>query len=119
MRASQTLEKWIFSTLVLGALPAGVFGTDILKTNGFTTCLNNSTITVKNLNVEYNRAAGTVTFDVAGTSSKTQNVTASLTVTAYGKQVYQDAFNPCEKDTLVSQLCPGKTSQHWNTITSY
>lgn len=95
-------------SLLLGALPVGVFGTDILKTAGFTTCLDNSTITVKNLNVEYNRAAGAVTFDVGGTSAKIQNVTASLTVTAYGKQVYQKDFNPCDKDTEVSQLCPSK-----------
>lgn len=107
MRARQTLEKWIVRTLILGALPVGVFGTDILKTQGFTTCLNNSTITVKNLDVEYNRAAGTVTFDVAGTSAKRQNVTASLLVSAYGKEVYKKDFNPCEKDTEVPELCPG------------
>lgn len=95
-------------TLIFGALPAGVFGTDVLRTTGFTTCLQNSTITVTNLNVEYDRVAGAVTFDVAGTSSKQQNVTAALTVTAYGKQVYEKTFNPCDADTKVDQLCPGK-----------
>lgn len=108
MRLRRTLWECIIRTWIFGALPVGVFGTDILKTTGFTTCLDNSTITVTNLNVSYDRVAGAVTFDVAGTSSKRQNVTAALTVTAYGKQVYQKTFNPCDKDTKVDQLCPGK-----------
>lgn len=108
MRLKQTLRDSIVRTLIFGALPVGVFGTDVLKTTGFTTCLANSTITVTNLDVEYDRVAGAVTFDVAGTSSKQQNVTAALTVTAYGKQVYEKKFNPCDKDTKVDQLCPSK-----------
>lgn len=108
MRLRRTLWECIIRTLIFGALPVGVVGTDILKTTGFTTCLDNSTITVTNLNVSYDRVAGAVTFDVAGTSSKRQNVTAALTVTAYGKQVYQKTFNPCDTDTKVDQLCPGK-----------
>ena len=58
------------------------------------------------MNIQYNRQTKQVTFDVAGTSEKEQKVTASLVVTAYGKQVYQKDFNPCDKDTLVQQLCP-------------
>lgn len=108
MKLRRTLRERILGTLIFGALPVGVFGTDVLTTTGFSTCLDNSTITVNNLNVQYDRVAGAVTFDVAGTSSKQQNVTAALTVSAYGKQVYQKTFNPCETDTKVDQLCPGK-----------
>lgn len=108
MRLRQTLRKSIIRTLIFGALPVGVFGTDVLKTTGFTTCLDNSSITVTNLNVAYDRVAGAVTFDVAGTSSKEQNVSAVLTVNAYGKQVYIKEFNPCDTDTKVDQLCPRK-----------
>ncbi len=108
MGIKETLRKCINTALILGALPAGVFGTDVLKTQGFTTCLNNSTITVNNLNIEYNRATGTVTFDVAGSSSKQQNVTAVLTVNAYGKKVYEKSFDPCDPGAKVDQLCPGK-----------
>lgn len=58
------------------------------------------------MNIQYNRATQKVTFDVAGTSTKVQNVTASLTVLAYGQQVYQKDFNPCDSSTPVQQLCP-------------
>lgn len=112
MKSRQMAEKGFLRTLVLGALLVGAFGTDVLKTTGFTTCLDNSTITVNTLNVEYNRAAGAVTFDVGGTSSKVQNVTASLTVSAYGKQFYQKKFNPCDKDTKVDELCPRKAAKY-------
>ena len=94
--------------LVLGALPVRVLGADVLKTSGFTSCLDESAISVNKLHVEYDRAKGTVTFDVGGNSAKVQNVTASLTVSAYGNEVYTKDFNPCDQDTEVAQLCPGK-----------
>lgn len=94
--------------IILSTLPVGVYGTDILKTTGFTTCLDNSTITVTSLNIQFDRATSAIDFDVGGASSKEQNVTASLIVTAYGKQVYKKDFNPCDKDTKVTELCPGE-----------
>ena len=93
--------------LVLGTLPVRVFSADILKTAGFTSCLDDSAITVNKLNIQYDRSNGKVIFDVAGTSAKVQNVTASLTVTAYGKEVYNKDFNPCDESSRVEQLCPG------------
>lgn len=68
--------------------------------------MNDAEITVQNLNIQYDRQTKQVTFDVAGTSAKEQKVTASLHVSAYGKDVYQKEFNPCDKDSLVEQLCP-------------
>ncbi|KAI9878722.1 MAG: hypothetical protein M1830_010682 [Pleopsidium flavum] len=106
MRTLQFHAKSIVGLLALSALPARVLGGDILKTSGFTTCLDKSAITVDKLNVQYDRAGNTVTFDVSGSSAKEQNVTASLIVTAYGKQVYQKNFDPCAEDTKVQQLCP-------------
>jgi hypothetical protein len=92
--------------LLLGTLPLGVLGGDVLQTNGFSTCQANSDIQVNKLNISFNRATKKIDFDVAGTSAKAQNVTASMTVTAYGKQVYQKDFNPCSSDNFVAQLCP-------------
>lgn len=92
---------------MLSALPVRVLCADILKTSGFTSCLDSSDIRVTNLDVEYDRSKGSVKFEVAGTSAKVQNVTASLTVSAYGKEVYTKDFNPCDEDSRVSQLCPG------------
>lgn len=67
-----------------------------------------SDIAVTALDVQYDRTTQQITFNVAGTSSKVENVTAALFVTAYGKQVYQKTFNPCDEGSKVDQLCPGK-----------
>lgn len=108
MRSSKRNAKRVVGLLFFSALPVRVLGGDVLKTSGFTTCLASSTITVDKLDVQYDRSVNTVTFDVSGSSSKEQNVTASLTVTAYGKQIYQKDFDPCAEDTKVQQLCPGR-----------
>lgn len=90
------------STLITSVLAA-----DILKTDGFTKCGNgSSTIDVKNVDVEFDRASNEVIFDVAGTSSEEQEVTAELVVTAYGIEVFSQDFDPCDESTRVDQLCP-------------
>ena len=97
-----------YRLLIFGALLVKVFGADVLKTAGFTTCLANPDIEITGLDVQYDRSASTVSFNVAGTSPKEQKVSAKLIVSAYGKQVYQKEFNPCDNDTKVTQLCPGE-----------
>jgi len=93
--------------ILLSSLPAGVLGGDILSSNGYTTCVDNPDISVNAMNIQFDRSTRTVIFDVSGTSSKVQNVTGSIYVTAYGKQVYSKTnFSPCDPDTYVSQLCP-------------
>ncbi|KAL9580552.1 MAG: hypothetical protein Q9203_006257 [Teloschistes exilis] len=108
--------------LAIGTLPVRVFSTDILKTSGFTSCLDDSAIQVTKLNVQYDRSQGNVVFDIAGSSGKIQNVTASLTVTAYGSKVYTKDFNPCDPATAVAQLCPVPagtfSAQGTQTVTS-
>ena|SRR5947209_1448720 len=98
------------SSLTVLALVAGVLGGDILRTNGFSDCSNNSTITVNNVDLQFDRSTNLLTFDVSGSSAKSQQVTATLTVTAYGVQVYQKSFDPCDASTKVEQLCPCKTT---------
>lgn len=71
-------------------------------------CMADSDITVTALHIQYDRTTQQITFDVAGTSSKVENVTAALYVTAYGKQVYQKSFNPCDEISKVDQLCPSE-----------
>ncbi|KAL1878627.1 hypothetical protein Daus18300_001902 [Diaporthe australafricana] len=78
------------------ALTRGTLAVDVLKTSGFTNCQTDSAIQVNKVDIEYNKAAGTVTFDVSGSSSKEQKVMAKLNVTAYGIDVYSNTFNPCE-----------------------
>jgi hypothetical protein len=95
------------AALAATALTRGAMAVDVLKTSGFTNCHQDSAIQVKKVDIEYNKAAGTVTFDVAGSSSKEQKVMAKLNVTAYGIDVYSNQFNPCDNSTYVEQLCPG------------
>lgn len=80
---------------------------DILQTVGFSNCNTNANITVQRVNIFYNNDNKTVTFDVAGTNTVEQNVTAVLNVTAYGQQIYSNTFDPCDRGTFVTQLCPG------------
>lgn len=85
---------------------SGALGGNVLTTSSFTNCNTNTSITVNNVEISYNQDSSAVTFDVSGTSSMVQNVTATLKVTAYGQDVYSNSFNPCETGTYVAQLCP-------------
>lgn len=93
--------------LVAVACAGVVRAVDILQTTGFSSCGKNAEIQVKKVDIKYNNDNKTVSFDVAGFSTKVQNVTAILNVTAYGNQVYSNTFDPCKSDTFVQQLCPG------------
>lgn len=95
--------------VLLSALPAGVLGADILSTTGFSQCANNPSVKVTNLNVQYNKNTRVIDFDVAGFSKEAQKVKATLIVTAYGKEVYTDSFNPCDRG--MPEMCPGKFSR--------
>ena len=108
MRSRPTSLRWVVNTIILGALSRIALAGDILQTSGFTTCADNTEITVTALNIAFDRSTKQITFDVGGTSAEVQNVTASLIVTAYGNQVYQKDFDPCDDDTKVIELCPGK-----------
>lgn len=109
MRSPLPYSRWIVGIPLLAVLILTVSANDVLKTTGFTTCMADSDITVTALSIEYDRTTQQITFDVAGTSSKVENVTAALYVTAYGKQVYQKTFNPCDDSSKVDQLCPGES----------
>ncbi|KAI1092738.1 TRP-domain-containing protein [Rostrohypoxylon terebratum] len=94
------------AAILATALASGVLGDDLLVTSGFTNCEDDSPIRVQKADISYNNADKTVVFDVVGTSSKQQNVTATLSVTAYGQDVYTNSFNPCEAGSYIQQLCP-------------
>lgn len=59
------------------------------------------------MDATYNRNTREIVFDVAGSSTQSQNVTLDLTVTAYGKEVYTKDFDPCTLN--MAQMCPGNT----------
>ncbi|MCJ1295798.1 hypothetical protein MMC34_007362 [Xylographa carneopallida] len=106
MRGITGLKRNPILFLLAGLSLSNVLAGNVLSSSGFTNCENNATITVNNANVEFDRSSLTVIFDVSGTSSAQQKVIADLTVSAYGNQVYQKTFNPCDAATFVGQLCP-------------
>ncbi|KAK4693955.1 hypothetical protein P7C71_g3539, partial [Lecanoromycetidae sp. Uapishka_2] len=106
MRLGSTPSRWLAGLTMLGALSSTTLANDILQTTGFTTCMNDAQINVNALDIQYDRSTKQITFNVGGSSSKVQNVTASMSVSAYGKQVYQKDFNPCDEATKVEELCP-------------
>ncbi|KAJ5172339.1 hypothetical protein N7492_004932 [Penicillium capsulatum] len=95
----------VWALLGLGLVPQALAG-DSLSTKGFDLCMNGSPIQVKKLDVSYTRSDKHVTFDVAGTNAKEQKVIATLTVTAYGNQIYAREFDPCGSQIHVPKLCP-------------
>ena len=105
MPAVKGIRK-LLSLGLLSILSTGVLAGDILSTNGFSTCTSDPSIKVSALNVQYNRKTRQLVFDVAGASEKAQNVSINMIVSAYGKQVYQDSYNPCTSG--LPEMCPGK-----------
>lgn len=87
--------------------PRQVLGGDILETKGFATCQASNSINISRLQIQYDRSTNNITFDLAGSSDKVQNVTALLTVTAYGRRLDEQSVDPCEKGIM--DLCPGMT----------
>ena len=85
--------------------PWRVLGGDVLATDGFSTCIDNDKIHLTRMHIKYDKSTNEITFDIAGTSQEAQNVTAILTVTAYGRQLDKREFNFCEQG--IKMLCPG------------
>jgi azurin len=101
--------------ILLASAPLGVLAADVLKTNGYSSCLSGpSDIKVNKLDIQFDRSSKKIVFDVSGTNEKEQKVMAKLIVNAYGKEVYNKPFDPCDEKTKVDQLCPGTS-----TITNY
>lgn len=93
-------------TVAFACMIRGVSSQNILKTNGFTSCVDESTITVDRVDISYDNDNKTVVFDIAGMSSRDQNVSAEIEVTAYGNSIYSNSFNPCDTLTFIERLCP-------------
>lgn len=102
------MRSTIWALLGLGVVLPQALAADTLSTSGFNLCMQDSDIKVQKLDVNYSKSTKQVVFDLAGTNSKEQNVTATLTVTAYGNQIYTKTFEPCGTEVHVAQLCPGK-----------
>ncbi|EOA85054.1 uncharacterized protein SETTUDRAFT_90340 [Exserohilum turcica Et28A] len=93
--------------ILLASAPLAALAGDVLQTDGFSSCLTGpSDITVNKLNIQFDRSIKKIKFDVSGSNNKTQKVMATLTIDAYGRNVYNRTFDPCDGDVKVEQLCP-------------
>ncbi|CAI7602991.1 hypothetical protein N7527_005895 [Penicillium freii] len=99
------MQNFVWALLGLAIVPQAL-AADTLSTSGFNLCMTDSAINVQKMDVTYARSTGIVVFDVAGTNAMEQNVSASITVTAYGNELYSKEFDPCGTDIHVDQLCP-------------
>ena len=107
-------SRWTLrAACAFAVLSTTALAEDILETIGFSSCQNGTaTVEVERVNIEYNNENKTVIFDIRGKSNKEQNVTAELSVTAFGADIFSNKFNPCDKGTFVERLCPGKYHHH-------
>lgn len=97
--------SYLLPLLILSTLgPRQVLGGDVLATNGFASCLDTGTIKITRLKMQYDRTTNNMTFDVAGYADQEQNVTAVLTITAYGRELQKKTFDPCKEG--LSIFCP-------------
>ncbi|KAI1832759.1 hypothetical protein DTO006G1_9538 [Penicillium roqueforti] len=99
------MQNFIWALLGLAMVPQAL-ASDVLSTDGFDLCMTDSAINVQKMDVTYTRSTGVVVFDLAGTNAMEQNVSATITVTAYGSQLYSKEFDPCGDDIHVAELCP-------------
>ncbi|KAK9366057.1 hypothetical protein V1509DRAFT_649053 [Lipomyces kononenkoae] len=93
------------SSLAVLATSRFVQADGTIGTSTFYTCDNiNATIIASNFSVSYSQQTKNITFDIAGTSEEQQNVTATIFVSAYGKNLFNYTFDPC--DYNIGPLCP-------------
>ncbi|KAK9323219.1 hypothetical protein V1517DRAFT_107815 [Lipomyces orientalis] len=98
--------------LLLAIVSLAVLGTsrlaqadDTIGTSTFYTCDDiNATVIVSKFSVYYSKQTQNITFDLAGVSTEAQNVSASISVSAYGVNRFDYSFDPC--DYGIDQLCP-------------
>ncbi|KAH7163127.1 hypothetical protein B0J13DRAFT_30322 [Dactylonectria estremocensis] len=106
VRFGSTWSVWKVAAVATTIWATGVLGSNVLETSGFSDCGSEDGISVKTLDLKYDEDSQTVVFNLAGYSNKERNVSAALSVIAYGNEVYQTSFNPCKTDTYIQQLCP-------------
>ncbi|KAJ5929333.1 hypothetical protein N7454_007181 [Penicillium verhagenii] len=99
------MRSLLWTLLGLSVVPQVLAG-DTLSTEGFDLCMTDTSIDVTDLDITYTGSTREMVFELAGTSSQEQNITATLTVTAYGSQIYSDTFDPCKDTVHVAALCP-------------
>lgn len=88
---------------------------DMIESSSLTNCQGDSGFSASLFDVVYTPANNSLSVSVNGISTIAGNVTADITVLAYGYQVIQQSVNPC--DTNLDGLCP-MTSGPFNILSN-
>lgn len=95
----------LFALLVnIHLLLSAVSADRYIKTTSLLTCMSDSALTASYFDVKFYPENYTVVFDVDATTTISGNVTAKVTVIAYGINVISETFSLC--DLGMSSLCP-------------
>jgi len=78
-----------------------------LETNSLLSCQNNNGFSASLFHVRYHPNNSTLDFNIVGTSTIAANITAEISVTAYGYDITTINFDPCANSaSIISGLCP-------------
>lgn len=108
-RIPQTKSRTSASTLLLivayciFAFPIAA-SADLIKSNTLNVCEENSDFTATRFNVVFTPSNKSLSVDMVGVSSMDGNITASMTLYAYGKDVMSLSIDLCDLD--IEPLCP-------------
>ncbi|KAK9455074.1 hypothetical protein V1511DRAFT_459054 [Dipodascopsis uninucleata] len=83
--------------------------TRLVKSTSLQTCIDNSDFSASLFNFNFTPDNRTVSIDIVAVSTLTGNITADLTINAYGLNILTKSLNPC--DLNLDQLCPMKAGQ--------
>ncbi|KAK9468626.1 hypothetical protein V1512DRAFT_284948 [Lipomyces arxii] len=81
----------------------------LIQSSALSTCIDNSDFSASLFNVLFTPDNRTVSIDIVAVSTLNSNITALLTVNAYGLNIVSETLNPCELG--LNQLCPMKPGQ--------
>ncbi|ANB14194.1 Flc1p [Sugiyamaella lignohabitans] len=98
-----------FVALAVSSWVAGARAENILKASSLVTCMENSALTASEFDVVFTPDNRTVSYDVSANVAISGNVTALVTVYAYGINIIEKKLDPC--DMNMNQLCPLTSGQ--------
>lgn len=108
MRPQTSLSYLLTLFAAISLSPLALAG-NVIESNSLNSCKSGSNFTATLFNVAYTPKNNSIAVNINGVSSIVGNVTAQLSVTAYGFNIVNQTLNPCEMD--LAGFCPMQTGQ--------
>ncbi|KAK9452372.1 uncharacterized protein V1518DRAFT_64562 [Limtongia smithiae] len=101
----------LFGTAIaaLLALAPAASATRLIKSTSLQTCMEDSDFSASLFNFVFTPENRTIAIDIVASSTISGNITAELTIEAYGLKIITESLSPCDLD--IDQLCPMKPGQ--------